>query len=216
MTSLQHRYFSTMNSNQTLTLTNIEAQVRDLLGVWVKVKFEDEDIDYSFGTAVLFDNGKYSPEICRFYGSEIEEVDEQDLVNSYAIAFGSVPAKFIFSEGENTNYVCLLKTEGVIELKSDTWYKQESQRNGVRVGVFGKFDLIMVSGASSWFFKPDNNVKIQVSKKLVWGIQHDNDWEFYSSWSEDNEIDSDFNLVEGDNHYYAKQEEIWKAEIVSS
>lgn len=46
-------------------------------------------------------------------------------------------------------------------------------------------------------------------------MQHDNDWEFYSSWSEDREIDPDYNVVVGNDHYYAKQNLVWKTEVIS-
>lgn len=204
-----------MNDNQVLTLSNIEAQVRDLLGVWVKVRFEDEDIDSTFGTSIRFDNGKYSPEITRFYWDEIEEVDEQELVSAYAIAFNSIPAKFLSSNGEETDYTFLPEAEGIFSLNSDTWYKQPKPRKGIRVDIDGEFDLVSVNGASSWFFKPTTDVKIKVNNSLVWGCQTEDDWNFYSSWQEDEEIDPEYSEWNETVHYYAKQNLIWKAEIIS-
>lgn len=204
-----------MNSNQTLTLSNIEAQIRNLLGVWVKVKFEDEEIDSMFGISIRFDNGKYSPEITRFYWDEIEEVDEQELVSAYAIAFNSIPAKFLSSSGEETTYTFLPEVEGVTDLNLDTWYKQPESRKGVLVETDGEFDLVSVNRASSWFFKPNSNVKVKVSKELVWGCQTDDDWNFYSSFCQDEEIDQEYSEWNDTVHHYAKQQELWKAEIVS-
>jgi hypothetical protein len=205
-----------MNSNQTLTLSNIQAQSKDLLGVWVQLKFDDEDIDYYFGTAVVFNHGGYSPEIVRFYGEEIEEVDEQDLVKAYAIAFGSISAKLIsFNDEEDTTYTFLSEVEGVIELKPDTWYEQASQRKGVKVDIPGMFDLVSVNGASAWFFKPNQKAKIKVSKELVWGVQSDDDWDCFSSWQRDDKIDPNYSETVDTTNHYAKQSLIWKAEIIS-
>ena len=204
-----------MNSNQILTLANIQAQVHGLLGVWVKVRFEDEDIDSTFGTSIRFDNGKYSPEITRFYWDEIEEVNEQELVSAYAIAFNSIPSKFLSSNGEETTYTFLPEVEGVTELNSDTWYKQPKYRKGVKVDIEGEFDLVSVKGTSSLFFKPSNNVKVKVSKELVWGCQTDDDWNLYSFWQEDREINQEYSKWNDTVHHYAKQQEIWKSEIIS-
>ena len=205
-----------MNANQNLTLSNIKAQVRELLGVWVKVKFEDEEIDSTFGTSIRFDNGKYSPEICRFYWDEIEEVDEQELISAYAIAFGSISDKFLSMKGEDTCYIFLGRGEGIFELNPNTWYKQPKQRNGVRVEISSSYDLVSVNHASSWFFKPTEKVKVKVSKELVWGIQTDDNWNFHSSWMQYPNVNPDYDeYTSDDERCYAKQEEIWKAEIVS-
>ena len=204
-----------MNANLILTLANIQAQVKNLLGVDVKVQVEDWDFDSTFGTAIVFQTEGYSPEITRYYWDEIEEVDEQELISAYAITFNSIPTKFLSSNGEETTYTFLPQSEGVFSLNSDTWYKQPESRKRVLVETDGEFDLVSVSRASSWFFKPNSNVKVKVSKELVWGCQTDDDWNFYSSWQKDEEIDQEYSEWNDTVHHYAKQQEIWKAEITT-
>lgn len=204
-------------SNKEQSLINIQAQIKSLLGVDVDLKFEDEEIDYTFGTAIRFDCDSYSPEVARYYGREIK-LDEQKLLEAYAITYGRVPAnanKVSFSE-EETNYTFLPEVEGIIELTPDFWYRQESQRKGVRVdNIPGQFAWISVNSASAYLFKPNSNVKIKITKELVWGCQHEDDWEFYSSWTEDRSIDPNYYEKVGDTgEYYAKQQEVWKAEIM--
>lgn len=201
-----------MNDIQRLTIANIEAQVKSLLGTDVKVKFDDEDEE---GTAIRFEVQGYSPEIDRYYGEEIKSVDKKDLIAAYAIAFGSIPADNFLSKKEMTT-VFLPKVEGCFKFKSDTWYKLEREGYGIpSTRIPSEYTYVRVSGSSSGFFKPNTDVRVKVSKELVWGLQHDNDWEFYSSWSEDREIDPDYNVVVGNDHYYAKQNLVWKAEVIS-
>lgn len=144
---------------------------------------------------------------------EIEEVNDQELASAYATTFN--PTHIKFSNGEKTTYTFLPEVEGVTELNSDTWYKQSTFRKGVRVDIDGEFDLVNISSAIFWVFKPNFNVKVKVFKELVWGCQTEDDWSFYSSFYRDEEIDQEYSEWEDTVHHYAKQQELWKAEIVS-
>lgn len=203
-------------SNQEQSLINIQAQVKSLLGVEVKLKFEREKIDYTYGTAIRFDSDSYSPEICRFDGRVIESVDQKDLLNAYAMAYGSIPADVVSYKGDITNITFLYEKEGELELFPDIWYEQESKRKGLQVEISGQYTWVNVNSATAYFFKPDKKVKIKISKELVWGYYTEDDWNFYSDWIEDRDIDHNFSEWVSDTEYHcAKQREIWKAEIVS-
>jgi hypothetical protein len=205
-----------MNTNQQASLINIQNQVKELIGIDVEVFLETEKMDQHFGVPIRFKSDKYSPSIARYYWHEIKKVDKDDLLNAYAMAFNKIPSELVDYSGESTNFTVVEEEEGKFILSPNYWYEQPSQSRGVKVeGVEGQFSWVLVNSSSSYFFKPDKEVKIKVTKELVWGIQTDNDWEFYSSWSKDEEIDPDYSEWYDTTHHYAKQEEVWKAEIIS-
>jgi hypothetical protein len=205
-----------MNTKQQASLINIQNQVKELIGVDVEVYLETEKMDQSFGVPIRFRSGKYSPSITRYYWHEIEKVNEKDLLNAYAMAFNKIPSNLIDYKSEPTNFTVVEEEEGEFTLSPDYWYEQPSQRRGVKVeGILGQFTWVCVNSSTAYFFKPDKEVKIKVTKDLVWGCQTDDDWEFYSSWRRDDEIDQNYSEWNDTTHHYAKQEEIWKAEIIS-
>lgn len=202
-----------MTTNRERSILNIQSQLAALGLPKAPIKFESEKMS-NFGVGFRFESDRYSPDIGRFYGREIEKIDETDLIYCYAIAFGSIPAHLISKKGEQTTFTLVPEKEGITDLSPNNFYCQESRRRAVKVSCAGEFIWTgLVGNTGAYLFRPHKESTIEVRKELVWGCAIDDDWEFYSEWHPDPNIDPNYSEWNGTAHCYAKQANIWSAVV---
>lgn len=205
-----------------LSLINLENQANSLGLGEVKFGFDGEvDCCSAFGTGIkIVETGTYCPEFTRFYGGRaIESVPDSVLVSAFAVARHQVSNEFFVRylaeecTAEETGFVYLPQKEKTIELSDQTWYVQENRSRALSVEIPGEYVTVVVGSHWCYFFKPNSSYRVEITKELVWGCQVDDDWNCYSNWISDPDINPEFSEIEDGVHHYAKQDYVWSAKV---